>query len=69
MEQFVKVVLGLLIITGVMLLCAWPVLWITNYLFTPLVLTTIFGGSLTYWKAFWLSWLTASLFKSYNTKE
>ena len=71
MEDVVKVVGALVLIlglaVGIALLCAYPTLWLVNYLFTPGTLISLFGiAQLTFWKAFWLNFLCSILFKSSN---
>ena len=59
------VVVGVLVFVGVSLLMAYPTLWMVNYLFTSSVILSLFGAvQLTFWKAFWLNYFCASLFKS-----
>lgn len=74
MDNILKVIgavfVGLLLVGGVALLGAYPTKWIVNYLFTSNTLVGLFGiTQLTFWKAFWLNWLCASLFKSVNTQK
>jgi hypothetical protein len=69
MEDFVKVVgtlfLVVVLFAGFALLAAWPTMWMVNYLLSPSLLVSVFGiPALTFWKAFWLNFLTATLFKS-----
>jgi len=57
--------LVLVIAFGLSALLAYPVKWIINYLFTPGVLLALFGvAKMTFWRAFWLSYLCSVLFKS-----
>ena len=74
MDNVLKVIgavfIGLLLVGGVALLGAYPTKWIVNYLFTSSVIASLFGvAQLTFWKAFWLNWLCAVLFKSTNTSS
>lgn len=70
-----KILLGLVVVIGVLgvivglsLLFAIPTLLIVNYLFTKALILSVFGTpQLTFWKAFWLNFLCASLFKSNTT--
>jgi hypothetical protein len=60
MEEFATgflIFLGALVLAlGIGLVCAFPIMWISNYLFSPGFLTFIFGMStLTFWKAYWFS--------------
>jgi hypothetical protein len=64
------VVIGILLVTGVGLLFAFPIMWLVNYLFTPNVILSIFGvTALTFWKAYWLSLLCSLLFKSVSASS
>lgn len=61
------IVLALVFAFGIALLFAFPTMWLVNYLFTTVVIKSLFGISvLTFWKAFWLNFLCAALFKSAN---
>ena len=65
METFMKFVVIVGVLVGVCLLGAYPTMWITNYLFPESTLIAVFGiPALTFWKAFWLNFLCAGLFKS-----
>ena len=69
MEDILKpigaIVVVILVFIGASLLMGYPVMWIVNYLFTPAALTSVFGiPALTFWKAFWLSFLCSTLFKN-----
>jgi len=55
---------------GISLLMVFPVMWLINYLFTPAVLMFLFGiAKITFWKAFWLTFLTSILFKGSSTSS
>jgi len=42
-----------------------PVKWIWNYLINPQVTMVLFGvNHLTFWRSFWLLWLTGLLIRS-----
>lgn len=74
METVVKavgaVVLLIGLIIGLSLLAAWPTMLLINYLIVPSLLIKIFGiPSLTFWKAFWLNFLTGILFRSSSTSS
>lgn len=43
MEQALKVLGIIFLVTIFSLLAAWPTLWIINYLFTSVILTALFG--------------------------
>jgi hypothetical protein len=58
-------VVALIVVSA--LLAAYPTMWIVNWLFTATVLNMVFGGPLTFWKAFWLTFLCHALFKSTHT--
>jgi hypothetical protein len=46
------------------LIGAYPTKWLINYLVTPAFLTYVFGvAKFTAWRAFWLNYLCATLFK------
>lgn len=47
---------------AVALMIAFPVKWLTNWVLTPGALALTFGGPLTVWKAWGLSWLCGLLF-------
>jgi hypothetical protein len=60
--------LVMVLAVGISLLSAFPTKWILNYLLTPGVLTTVFGvAKLTFWRAFWLNYVSSMLFKSTTT--
>jgi hypothetical protein len=50
-------------------LWAFPIKWSVNYLFEPAVLYTVFGGPLTLGKAWVLSFLANSFFKSTSSSK
>jgi hypothetical protein len=52
MEKTIEGILIFLFVVGICLLSAWPTVWMINYIFTPAVLSVVFGGSITFWKAF-----------------
>lgn len=59
--------IGLLFVLG--LLFAYPVMWLVNYLFTPAVLTAVFGvAKISVWQAWALNLLSGFLFKSTSSK-
>lgn len=61
-------VLAVFIVAGLSLLMAYPTMWIVNYLFTSSVISSLFGvAQLTFWKALWLNYITAALFKGTTT--
>lgn len=63
--KIVAAVIGVTALIFVLaLIGAYPTMWVVNYLFTSTVLTTVFGGALTFWKAFWLNFLCGWLVKS-----
>lgn len=65
MDKVVAAILVLFVIVGLSFLMAIPTMLIINYLFTSSVLMTVFGVvKITFWRAFWLSFLTSGLFKS-----
>lgn len=56
------------VVVFVAFVTALPVMWIVNYLFTPTLLTSVFGTSqIGFWQAFWLAFLCGCLFKSSNS--
>jgi hypothetical protein len=56
------------LVFGLSLLFAYPLMWAINYTFAPAVLVAIFGtASIGAWKAFALSFVCGSLFKSSTT--
>lgn len=74
METLAKVVgavgLGLALLFVIGALCAFPLMWLTNYLFTPTLLLAVFGiAKLTFWKAFWLLFFAGFIFKSTTTNK
>jgi hypothetical protein len=69
MEKFLAAVgaavFAVAFVAGISLLMAYPTMWIVNYLFTSSVISGLFGVTqLTFWKALWLNYITAALFKS-----
>lgn len=55
---------------GAGLLFAFPVMWLTNYLFTPALLLTVFGvAKLTFSKAYALSVFMHWMVKSTTTAK
>jgi hypothetical protein len=68
METAIKfigaVTFALLVAAFVAFLGGYPTMWLVNYLFTAKTIEALFGiAQLTFWKAFWLNYLCASLFK------
>lgn len=54
-----------LVILVIAAVLAFPIMWLVNYLFTPTLLSAIFGtAQIDFWQALCLSLLCASLFKS-----
>ncbi len=49
-------------ILGLSLLFAWPMMFAINYTFAPSLLVLIFGGPLTFWKAWTFSFIVGALF-------
>jgi len=59
------IVIGIVLIFGLGLLTAFPVMWLWNWL-----MPSLFGlTTLTYWKAWGLMVLCGLLFKSYSTSS
>jgi hypothetical protein len=55
---------------GLGLVFAFPVMWLTNYLFSPRLLLAVFGVSqLTFWKAYAFSVFTSWMVKSSYTNK
>ncbi len=69
METIGKIFVFLVVVVALSLLMAWPIMLITNYLFTTAVLVAVFGGPLTLWKALLLNILMSLLFGSANTSS
>jgi hypothetical protein len=72
MEKFLAAVgafvFAVILVTGLSLLMAYPTMWVVNYLFTSSVISGLFGvAQLTFWKALWLNYITAALFKGTTT--
>ena len=64
------IVIGLVLIVGLAFLGAWLTAYAVNYLFTPVLLTYVFGvAKITYWQAFALNVLSGWLFKSHSTSS
>lgn len=56
---------AIVLIVGLALLFAFPLMWLINYVFTSSVLLTLFGvPQITFWKTVVLSIVTGWLFKS-----
>jgi hypothetical protein len=64
--NIVLVVLGVAVLS---FLLAYPVKWTVNYLFTPAVLISLFGGPLSVGKAWILSFVCHTLFKTAQTSS
>ena len=61
-------VFGFIVIVGISVLGAYPTKWVMNYLFSPSVLTALFGvAQLGFWKALALNFITSTLFKGTTT--
>ena len=74
MDAFLKgvgiFVLFMLIFVAVATFSAWFVMTMVNYLFTPALLTFVFGtAKIGFWQAWILSLLTGMLFKSTSTSK
>ena len=74
METIVKGVGAILFVVAILglvaAIMALPTMLIVNYLFTSAVLLSVFGiPALTFWKAFWLTFLCGFLFKSSTTSN
>lgn len=59
---------------GLGLVFAFPVMWLTNYLFSPALLLSVFGvAKLTFWKAYaftvFMSWMVKSSYSNNNSKS
>lgn len=53
MDNFLKLVGAFVVIAGLSLLFAWPLMLIINYVFAPSLLLSIFGtAQITFWKTF-----------------
>ena len=63
--------LGVLALSvGLALLFAFPLMWAINYVFTPAVLTFLFGtAKIGFWKTVVLTIITGWLFKSGSTSS
>jgi hypothetical protein len=58
----------LALIVGLALLFAFPLMWLINYLFTPVVLTVLFGtAKIGFWKTVVLNIISGWLFKGNST--
>ena len=68
METLVKVVgavvVALALIFVISLVMAIPTMLLVNYVLSPTALIAVFGGPLGFWKAFFLNFLAAQLFKT-----
>jgi hypothetical protein len=61
-------VIGLLLLLG--FLCAYPTMWLVNYLFASKILVALFGVSrFDIWHAWALNILASFLFKSNSTSS
>jgi len=74
MEEFltgvVTVVGAVVLIAGLSLLFTLPLVWAINYIFAPSLLTFVFGAAqITFWKAYVLGFVTATLFKGTYTSS
>lgn len=74
MNKVIEAVLlgiGLLVVlAGLGLLLAWPLMLMANYLFSAAFLTYVFGAPvLTFWKAYWLSVFLSWTVKSTSTSS
>ena len=58
------IMVAVLAIAGLASLMAYPTKWVVNYLFTPGVLTSLFGTSqISFWQALALNFICGTLFK------
>lgn len=57
------------VICVVAVVMALPTMLIVNYVFSDAALVAVFGGPLTFWKAFWLNFLCGILFKSSSSSK
>ena len=69
-----KIIYGILVTLAVVvligLLLGYPTMWMVNYLFTPSIISSLFGvAQLTFWRAFWLNCLCATLFKGTSSSS
>ena len=74
MDSFLKLLGAIVFASAIVILIAvmltLPVMWLTNYLFTPAVIYALFGvAKLTFWKALALSTLCSFLFKNYQSNK
>jgi hypothetical protein len=64
------VVLMIIMVVGVALLIALPMMWMVNYLFSDAALISVFGtATIGFWKAFWLSVFCSFAFKSSSSSS
>ena len=52
------------LVVGLAFLMAFPTMWAVNYLFSPALLTFVFGmAKIRFWQALVLNFISATLFK------
>lgn len=73
METLCKVVGAILIVMVLVFIVAailaLPMMLLINYIFSEAALIAVFGGSIGFWKAFWLNFLAGMLFKTSVTTK
>lgn len=58
------------LIAGIVLLFTFPIMWAINWVFTPALLTFVFGVSkLTFWKTFVFAWVISTLTKGTSSSS
>jgi hypothetical protein len=63
-------ILAVGLVNLVALLMGFPVMWMTNYLFSSAFLQSVFGtNQISFWQAFWLTWLCSVLFKNTSSSK
>lgn len=65
LKAIVTIVITFFVYGAISLATAWPTKWMVNYIFSSQLLVSTFGAtSISFWKAFWLNWLCAGLFRN-----
>jgi hypothetical protein len=59
-----NLIIRIALIAAVALLFNYPLMWLMNYVFTPTVLTVLFGvAKMTFWRTYAFGMLTGLIFR------
>lgn len=66
-DRLVQLLALMALVGGTGLLLNYPFMWLVNYTFSPKFLLTVFGGPLTYWKAYWFTTMASLLTSNWRS--